>query len=262
MKNKTNEDEVIRVIGLVKNIITETEKFGTGGIRPHSAILNGPLLDSITIANFATHGKQAPKKFVFSMFSNNTVFDLKNLLAKELGLTTDYVRIVRYTGQTDLADYENGRTFAEMKFKPNEQFNVYKKQMTSIQKAPLVLSDGSVSPEARKIFIEWFNMFSTDQKMSPEQAAEFVRSCTEDNCRADDPRIINLFNTHDKNKDGFIEVEEFVEFYRICSVNKADIVRQNIAAHNYRADLKKISEVQEASIKKEELPRFKISQNQ
>lgn len=112
-----------------------------------------------------------------------------------------------------------------MRFKPNEQFNVYKKSNTSVQKAPLVLQDGTLTPEARKIFIEWFNSFSTDGKMSPEQAAEFVRSCTEDNCRADDTRIVGLFNTYDKDRDGFIEVEEFVEFYRICSVGKADVVR-------------------------------------
>lgn len=43
-KDSTGE-EIAKVISLIKNIIVETERQGTGGTKPHSAILNGPLLD-------------------------------------------------------------------------------------------------------------------------------------------------------------------------------------------------------------------------
>ena len=53
-----------------------------------------------------------------------------------------------------------------------------------------------------------------------------------------------------------------MQFYENSCKTKTETVRENLRAHNYRADLKKLSEiVEESSYKREDMPRFKISKN-
>ena len=65
------------------------------------------------------------------------------------------------------------------------------------------------------------------------------------------------------NKDGRIELQEFLIFYETAARSKPETVRENLRAHNVRNDLKKLSEVmEETSFKTEDMPRFKISETQ
>jgi len=41
-----------RVLLILKSVIKESEKRGTGGVQPHNAILKGELLDRIIIKNY------------------------------------------------------------------------------------------------------------------------------------------------------------------------------------------------------------------
>lgn len=96
--------------------------------------------------------------------------------------------------------------------------------------------------------------------MTRETCSDFISGCTGDKCSADDGRITGLFSLYDKNKDGRIEREDFLEFYRGSAKNKPEIVRQNVIAHGYRNDLKKVSEIKDANIRDiKTLPRFTIS---
>jgi Ca2+-binding EF-hand superfamily protein len=97
--------------------------------------------------------------------------------------------------------------------------------------------------------------------MNPQQCCDFICSCTDDKCSPDDSRIVSLFKQYDINEDGFIEMKEFLEFYRISSINKADVVRQNISAHNYRPDLKKIIDFEPANVPRTALPRYNLAHN-
>lgn len=50
--------------------------------------------------------------------------------------------------------------------------------------------------------------------MDPQGLANFTTACTSANvCKVDDSRVIDFFLTHDKNKDGFLELEDFLRFY-------------------------------------------------
>jgi Ca2+-binding EF-hand superfamily protein len=51
--------------------------------------------------------------------------------------------------------------------------------------------------------------------MTPETCVEFIRNSTSDpSVLITDPRVVRLFNEYDKDIDGKITEEEFLEFYR------------------------------------------------
>lgn len=69
-----------------------------------------------------------------------------------------------------------------------------------------------------------------------------------------------MFKNYDSNNDNLIEREDFFIFYESAARGKADTVRENLRAHNIRNDLKKLSEIEEASsFSYEDMPRYKIS---
>lgn len=74
--------------------------------------------------------------------------------------------------------------------------------------------------------------------MTPTTCVEFTRSCTEEPCSEEDPRVVGLFAEYDGDHDGKIVLEEFLTFYLGCALDKEEVVRQNLHAHNYRYDLK------------------------
>ena len=77
----TTQDEFTlnRVIDIIKNIIYEAEKKGTGDVQPHNAVLKGELLERIQIRNRANQKKT---NIVMSIYSNTTVWEFKKEVAK------------------------------------------------------------------------------------------------------------------------------------------------------------------------------------
>ena len=47
VKDSTDEYTLNRVIEIIKNVIFEAEKKGTGDVQPHNAVLKGELLEKI-----------------------------------------------------------------------------------------------------------------------------------------------------------------------------------------------------------------------
>lgn len=78
---RTTNDEftIKRVIEVLKNIIYEAEKKGTGDVKPHNALLKGELLNRITVKN-----KASPKRgnIMMSIYSNATIWEFKKEVAK------------------------------------------------------------------------------------------------------------------------------------------------------------------------------------
>ena len=99
--------------------------------------------------------------------------------------------------------------------------------------------------------------------MTKKTCELFIHGCTGEYPNNQDDRIAGLFAQYDTDKDGKIQRSDFLRFYETAARSKPEIVRENLRAHNIRADLKKLSEIQEeSSFKTEDMPRFKISENQ
>lgn len=79
IRTTTDEFTIRRVIEILKNIIYEAEKKGTGDVKPHNALLKGELLNKITVKN-----KASPKRgnIVMSIYSNATIWEFKKEVAK------------------------------------------------------------------------------------------------------------------------------------------------------------------------------------
>lgn len=96
--------------------------------------------------------------------------------------------------------------------------------------------------------------------MTKESCGLFIRGVTSEPPKVVDERIDGLFKEHDKNKDGLIEREDFLEFYRSASVGRDGIVRDNLRHNNVRSDLVKLIDVEEHNdYASDEMPRHRLS---
>lgn len=68
----------------------------------------------------------------------------------------------------------------------------------------MIGQDGELIPEVVKIFTGWYEMFAENGKMNHEGCANFIHSCTNDNCKADDRRVKDVFAKYDADNDGYL----------------------------------------------------------
>ena len=92
--------------------------------------------------------------------------------------------------------------------------------------------------------------------MSQTQCIEFILKCTNEKCSIDDSRIKDTYDTYDSDKDGFLSLEDFIEFYTQAAVERPYVVWKNIHAYHYRNDLKRIDEVHDFEVVESNLPRY------
>jgi hypothetical protein len=95
-------------------------------------------------------------------------------------------------------------------------------------------------PEVRAVFESWFEKFCTeDGFMTPESCVEFIKSSTQDqSVSPTDSRIVRLFNEYDRDIDGKLTREEFLDFYKDRAIAKPDLVWSNLNSHGIGNDLK------------------------
>lgn len=99
--------------------------------------------------------------------------------------------------------------------------------------------------------------------MTRDSCGLFIRGVTSEPPKMYDERVDILFKAHDKNKDGLIEREDFLEFYRSASCGKDTTVRENLRHNNIRNDLVKLIDAeQDSDYKIEEMPRYRLSADQ
>lgn len=137
---------------------------------------------------------------------------------------------------------------------------------TYLPKADLVVA-GKVPDVVRSIFSSWYDIFSTDNKMKREDCARFVKGVTgaKEYLSPDDQRISQLLDQHDRTRKGYIDRDEFVNFYIECCFrqDKKKVVWENLNNMGIRNDLKRYSEPLEIfNTDKTILPRYRLSHNE
>lgn len=231
------------ILKVFDEFLSQSELKGTTGLKQQRSLLKGDLLSKISVTNSVSYNKMIGKRIELSLYSNRTVYDIKRIIGAVNKVPAEYVRLIRLSTTSEIKDIDNGRTLADLGFKNNESLIANKQNLGNIPKAPLMNPDKSLTKEAIAIFGEWFDSFSHEGLMTPEDCVEFIRSCTDDKCKTTDGRVRNLFQGHDHDGDGKVTRDEFIEFYREACIRKEEVVRANILAHNYRNDLRKISDM-------------------
>jgi len=248
-----------RMIKLMSDMIDESERKGTGGIKSHSAITKGDIIN-YTVKNNATNGKTIPKVMDIETYSNTTIWEIKMELGKFIECSPDFIRI--HIGSKEIKDTDNGKTIGE--FNKSSLMSIFRKNMDDIPKVSLLNEDKSLTSRAIEAFTEIFEKFAHNGKMDEEDAANFIRTTTgEKSVTPKDSRVKHLFTNFDKNKDGLLEQEDFLEFYRSCILNKKeDTVRSNLLVYGFRNDMKRLNEITSIPVDLNTLPRYILSRNQ
>ena len=165
-------------------------------------------------------------------------------MSEKLGLAPKYLKISKNSNV--IKDTENGITLGELGFATGENLIAEKNEIKEVVPTADLIVNGKLSDKAFKIFNEWFDMYSNeDGQMTKETCALFIKGCTGEPATPNDDRIAGLFKQYDGNQDGFIERHEFLAFYEFSAKSKPSTVRENLAKHNIRPDLKKLSEIKE-----------------
>lgn len=164
------EKRIIKYFNLLKELISNSEKEGTRGVKSHASLFKGAFLDAIQLCNSLKNGNKYKNKHEIGVYSNTTIWELRKIIGerctranyKEDG-SNEYtqekpahpfsVRIFRAVGCCDIKESDNGKTLSELKFKRNEVITAYRKGYISNQLVPLWNIDSTdLSDRAKFIF--------------------------------------------------------------------------------------------------------------
>lgn len=164
------EKKIKKYLSLIKELIRNSEKDGTMGIKSHAGLFKGEYLPHLQVTNSIKTGSAFPQKLELGLYSNTSVWELRKLIGERVSRAyashdgngayiqetpchPASIRIYRHTGCTDLKDQENGKTLAELKFKPNEQLTAYRRTIFPSAKVSLLNEDGTdLCDKAKDIF--------------------------------------------------------------------------------------------------------------
>ena len=122
-----------------------------------------------------------------------------------------------------------------------------------------------LSDRAHYIFNSWFDDFSNEEGViTPESATLFIHAVTNEFVTPIDNRISMMFKAEDKNQDGKIEREDFLNFYLHASQdpNKINAIYQNVQHNFVRNDLQMLKDLYtDCLFLRNEMPRFTLSEN-
>lgn len=245
--------------------MNECEKRGTGGLKPHGALLKGGI-HRITIRNEAHYYPKNPKiplKVEFKLHSNTTLWELRCLIAPQAQLLPNQMRLIRSYPLQLFQESENSRTLGELRIRQKEAFVVIKRYPPMLQ-ANLTDQDGQLTAKAKTIFSQWFFRFCDNNGlMSHEACADFTNSCTGDSCKPHNRRIELIFAEFDSNGDGYLTLEDFLEFYKNACLTRLYVVWNNLQSYNYRNDLQCYLDLEEEKeVDMTTIPSYQLSQNE
>ena len=236
--NEEKHNIIMKCLKILRLMIEESEKKGTARVKSHSGLLKHKV---ITLKIIDLTEKQS--EFFIKVYGNTTMWDLKEIIAKKVGVCVDFIKII--ICKNEIENTDNGKTVIDINLQENDTIKVQRNTLDSLIPQVELLINNEVVPECIKVFNDWYDFYSTEGKMCREDCARFVKAVTgsRDDISIEDPRIKGLFDTYDKNKDGILDREDFVGFYRECALkqDKKRIVWDNMKTMGVRNDLKRVN---------------------
>jgi ubiquitin carboxyl-terminal hydrolase 34 len=263
LRDSTDISYKLRALYLLRNFMEECEKQGTAGLKPHGAMLKGDLHNIIVLnqVSYYPNKPEIPKKLEFKLHSNTTFWELRSLVGKKVKLLPDEFRLTRSFPHKDIKDSENGKTLNDLRIRPTETLVVYKKS-SNIPRANLLDSEQTLLTQPKAIFTSMFYKFADSEgRMSAEGCAAFTNSCTGDQCKASDRRIQDFFTNYDDDNDGYLTLDNFLEFYRQACINRISTVWSNIYAYHYNNELRSYLDIDNERTDVRTIPGYIITQS-
>ena len=272
IKNSNNNSEIVnKCISILTNLMYLNEENGTAGVTSHLSTIKSELISIICYINLPYNINTQTR--IINIYSNSTFYNFKTQISNLLNYHHDFMKFeliinsnnendklsntfnlrtnllnnnkVNNNNRMELNNHDNGKTLNELNIKNKSQFYITSNQLErQIIDKDILDSQNNVIDEVVKIFNDWFDYYSSNNKMSAKDLAHFVKDVTnaKDEITVEDSRVTKLMNEKNKNHDGYIERDEFVNWYKDSAINRPKLVLENIKATGYRGDLKKINE--------------------
>ena len=105
--SRSSEKMIERALSLIKQMIYQSEKKGTGDIVPHNALRKGELIKKITIKDRDLH-----RDIIMNLHSNVTIWEMKKRIGEQMEMVPKYLKLEKGTGYNSLLikDVDNGKT--------------------------------------------------------------------------------------------------------------------------------------------------------
>ena len=287
-KNKIDDKLIEKYITLMKAIIIESEKNILFTTKSHLSLLKNCFINlPIEIKGKELKIKENAETFI--SLGNTNFNDLKLLILKLYDIPTNLVSFsfskkfskilkakngtnesIKEKEEISIDESYNNISLYELVIQNynNNEINLLPKEkiLFSCKKPEeaKLLINGEINPKFKKILHDWFYIFTEgSNQMDEEGVARFIRGVTaiKSPIRSNDSRI-NTLMKEDKDKKGYVNEEEFIQFFdkALKDPHRSKTVWNNLENMGYTRDLKK-EEERDGNFtlyEKEKLPRYKL----
>eukprot|EP01022_Parablepharisma_sp_SALTPOND_P004330 TRINITY_DN120104_c0_g1_i1.p1 TRINITY_DN120104_c0_g1~~TRINITY_DN120104_c0_g1_i1.p1 ORF type:complete len:1287 (+),score=154.13 TRINITY_DN120104_c0_g1_i1:6286-10146(+) len=257
--------EIVKVLRLIEEMLDDSERNGNGGLTPLVSLPKGAPL-TLKIHNFATDSvtdPEIPEKLELSVHSRITYWQLKVLIAKHLKSAPEILRLIIANNETK--DRDNGKTLEDLKISDGDLIRAAKRSEEFVARANLI-KNKAFTEKAKIVFTEVFERFSKEGKMAPADCANFTRVCLSDRyIDANDHQVQGLFKEYDKEKKGYLSLEQFLDFYEHAANDREETVWNNLKELGYGPDLNRLDMakpiITTSVAVRDKLPRYLLANN-
>lgn len=290
----------IRCLTLLNNLLDSTETKGVGSLRAHGNRLRGysvMLQISNEIRDGAgssmyqdEEGATAPKTFELRVFSNDTVWELRKVIAQRLGVPAQVLNMV--TGGKTLTFDQNSKRLIDFHLTDGQKVLVNKRN-TAQNRLRLMHPNGYIIPELRRALTDMFVRYlpktrarrpfnrrepapapdaeayeelKTSPGFTKADMAVYILACGAPDDSASDSRLTGIFRECcEPGQTEFLTADGFCRFYQEACRSREECVWSDLRRHGFRDDLRKEEDVLEELLSQQqhetELPRYILSAN-
>ena len=261
ISNENSTPEIInKCITILKQIIIISEKDAYCKIKSHLSLLKECLIN--LPLKFDNRGINVNENKKYILTGNTTLNELKIITSKEhdinpnsvqLSLSENYLNKIKELKNIDNENLFSNETISQDKnnITLNEILLTKEKLITEIlpkekilftqtelKRAALIIND-EMNPKFKKILQEWFQLFTNGTgKMGPKEVIKFIKGVmgkviTDEK----DSTVTEFLEQNAKKEKGYVNEEEFINFYFEKSSEREGAVWSNLFKMGVRKDL-------------------------
>ena len=200
---------------MLKATIQISEKKGVN-VQPHSALLNGEPIENLTVTYSVIDRRDywcrliVDREFVISTHTSATVWELKDLIAKTMGMHPRYVGL-ELPEEVKVTDNMNGLTLKELNLQSNSAIKVSRRGLPdrNLQKAEL-MKNKMFTPQAKAVIKELFAQYkdAATGRLSKEQMVQFIQRIARKEITQHEELYIEMIGRGaEAGEDGFDEAK-------------------------------------------------------
>ncbi|CAK70549.1 unnamed protein product (macronuclear) [Paramecium tetraurelia] len=255
--NTQDEQIILRCFDILRELLNETEKLGIGKLLSLDGLIKGESF-KININSDIDNAQQS-NNVTITVHQSLTIFELRKLIAKEIKTSWEQIKLFR--NGIVIQETDNGKTLKQLSIKKSDFIKVCRRNTKPIPKVPLI-EDTKLSPLFLKVIMDLFNQYSTNERMSLDQFAQFGFKASKNESIKQDEKIYEIFVKYSSQGE-YLTLNNLIAFFQDCCLQQqnSQVVWQNLYAFGYRNDLS-LMNADDIRFDQTKLPRHYLAQNQ